>query len=423
MLNAREYFKELIRRSKSGEAVAICSVCSSNRYVLEAALEEGKRTGSPVLIEATANQINQFGGYTGMQPADFVKYVFSICDKVGFDRDMLILGGDHLGPLVWCGENEESAMQKAEDLVTAFAAAGFQKIHLDCSMRLADDDPNAPLPAGTVARRAARLCAAAECSSSVQPVYVIGSEVPIPGGATAVEDALTVTSPEALTEEYETFRSAFEALGLESAWEKVTAIVVQPGVEFGDGQVFMYDPAAAKALTDCARTLPGIFLEGHSTDYQSGTCLYNMKKDGIGILKVGPALTFAMREALFALESMEKLLYPTAPEGGYSKLGETLEKVMLASPANWRKHYHGDDTELYLMRRFSLSDRCRYYFDNPEVREAAERLVRNINAKHLPFGLIHQFLPRQAEAVMAGELEAEAEALIKENICYVLRTY
>jgi len=209
MLNAREYFKELTKQSKEGKAVAICSVCSSNRYVLEAAMEEGIRTGNPVLIEATANQINQFGGYTGMKPADFVNYVLSIAEKEGFDQDKLILGGDHLGPLVWCGEEEKSAMDKAEELVKLFAAAGFQKIHLDCSMRLADDDPNAPLATEKVAARAARLCAAVEKNCAVKPIYVIGSEVPIPGGATEVEDSLAVTTPEALTEEYEIFRRCF----------------------------------------------------------------------------------------------------------------------------------------------------------------------------------------------------------------------
>lgn len=423
MLNAKDYFKELTIRSKRGEAAAICSVCSSNRYVLEAAMEEGIRTGKPVLIEATANQINQFGGYTGMKPADFVNYVLSIAEKVGFNPDNLILGGDHLGPLVWCGEEEKSAMDKAEELVTLFAAAGFQKIHLDCSMRLADDDPEAPLATEKIAARAARLCSAVERSAVVKPIYVIGSEVPIPGGATEVEDSLAVTTPGALTEEYETFRRCFEELGLQNAWSRVTAIVVQPGVEFGDGQVFMYDSDAARKLTDCAHALPGIFLEGHSTDYQSADCLFNMKKDGVGILKVGPALTFAMREGLFALESMEKRLYPTEPAGGYSRLEETLERVMLDAPANWKKHYHGDENSLALMRRFSLSDRCRYYFDNEELNAATARLVANINAKTLPFGLVHQFMPRQAEAVMAGELKAEAEALLKENICYVLRTY
>ena len=62
---------ELVRRHKAGQAIGIWSICSAHPVVLRAALCEGLRSGSPVLVEATSNQVNQFGGYTGMTPSGF----------------------------------------------------------------------------------------------------------------------------------------------------------------------------------------------------------------------------------------------------------------------------------------------------------------------------------------------------------------
>ena len=76
-------------------------------------------------------------------------------------------------------------MARADVLIDDYVRAGFRKIHLDCSMSCADDP--APLSDEIVARRAARLCAVAERAHAraggEPPVYVIGTEVPVPGGA------------------------------------------------------------------------------------------------------------------------------------------------------------------------------------------------------------------------------------------------
>jgi D-tagatose-1,6-bisphosphate aldolase subunit GatZ/KbaZ len=358
-----------------------------------------------------------------MTPLDFSGYVAGIAGKLGFDPDELILGGDHLGPLVWSKEPEESAMEKAETLIAAFAEAGFGKIHIDCSMRLGDDDPAAPLPAETVAARAAKLAAVAERHAVGKPVYVIGSEVPIPGGATEEEGALAVTSREALRHEYTVFRDAFLERGLAAAWDRVIAVVVQPGVEFGDDQVFLYNRTNAEDLIQAARELPNIVLEGHSTDYQPTKCLREMREDGIAVLKVGPALTFALRSALFALEGIERVQYRQEPSGGYSNFAEILEREMLASPDNWIRHYHGDEETLAKMRKYSLSDRCRYYLDRPNVAASIARLICNVDAAPPSFGLLDQFLPRQVADVISGNIDRKATTLIKEQVKYVLRTY
>ncbi len=421
-MKAAQYFQTLLARQKGGVPDGICSICSANTYVIEAAMEFGRDTSRPILIEATANQVNQYGGYTGMQPKDFAEYVRSLAEKIGFSPDQLILGGDHLGPLTWSGEPEEEAMAKAEVLVDAFVRAGFSKIHLDTSMRLGSDAPDQPLKDEVIARRAARLCAAAErAAGDEKPVYVIGSEVPVPGGATENEDTLAVTPPENLDATISAFRAAFLQAGLAEAYTRVIAVVVQPGVEFADNTIIIYDPEKAKRLTEHVKTLPFI-LEGHSTDYQPAGLLVAMRRDGIAILKVGPALTFALREALFALEGMEKDLYPFSPKGGYSCFSSVLEQKLMQQPKYWERYYHGNEGELAFARRFSLSDRCRYYLEDEQIKTAIVRLVQNINAKPIPFGLISQYFSAQKDAALACSA-VSAEWLIKERIRDVIRTY
>jgi D-tagatose-1,6-bisphosphate aldolase subunit GatZ/KbaZ len=227
-------------------------------------------------------------------------------------------------------------MPRALELVRGYVLAGFSKIHIDTSMRLADDDPSARLPDETIARRGAELCAAAEDAFAVfrtaypgapAPVYVIGSEVPIPGGAMENEETVAVTKPEDCKATLEAFQAAFTRRGLKDAWDRVIALVVQPGVEFADESVVEYDRAAARDLTASLDAWPGLVFEGHSTDYQSKERLREMVEDGIAILKVGPALTFALREGLFALERIEAELGRLRPFPA-SAFRDTLEWAM-----------------------------------------------------------------------------------------------
>ena len=423
-MDAKQYFQDLVKRQKSGSDEGVCSICSANAYVIEAAMEFGRDTNRVVLIEATANQVNQFGGYTGMQPADFAAYVQTLAERVGLPQTQLILGGDHLGPLTWSAEPEAEAMAKAEVLIDAFVRAGFRKIHLDTSMRLGDDPTDLPLTDETIAARAARLCAVAERAAKPgeEPVYVVGSEVPVPGGATENEDTLAITPPENLDATLAAFRTAFHEKGLDRAFSRVIAAVVQPGVEFADNTIIIYDAQKARRLTDHAKTLPFI-LEGHSTDYQPAGALHAMRKDGIAILKVGPALTFALREALFALESMEKDLYVYSPAGGYSRFSDVLEQKLMQQPKYWERYYHGSEGDLAFARRYSLSDRCRYYLEEDAIKESIRRLIANIDAKTLPFGLTSQYFPAQKEAILARGGRADAAWLIKERVRDVIKTY
>ena len=370
---------DIVHRQKQGEAVGICSVCSSSPFVIDAALVQAKECGTDVLIEATANQVNQFGGYTGMKPEDFKAWVLGRADVIGVTQDRVILGGDHLGPVAWKKEPAASAMDKAEALVRAFAKAGFTKIHLDCSMPLGEE---VTLTTEEIADRTVRLCRASEeefvAGNGPLPVYVIGSEVPTPGGS-GEEEELSVTKPEALVDMYRCFKEKFLAAGL--PWERVIAAVVQPGVEFGNDSVHEYVPEDAAELVRTATDLPDIVLEGHSTDYQQEASLKRMVEDGIAILKVGPALTFAAREGLFALEEIEKDSLGTVTEDGrqLSHFADVLDAAMLADPSSWKDHYTAEEPESTRLRKYSLSDRSRYYMNVPEVQDALHRLLHNLD--------------------------------------------
>lgn len=420
----RHPVQEIIAAQKRGEAAGIYSCCSANPYVIKAALLRGRKYGTPVLIEATANQVDQFGGYSGMKPADFVEFVGRLVDEVGIDPRLVLLGGDHLGPLTFAREDEAQAMEKASVLVREYVLAGFSKIHIDTSMRLGSDKKGEPLTDETIARRGAELCRAAEVAYAQRasehpeaqpPVYIIGSEVPIPGGAQEEEDSVSVTSPEACKKTLSAFREAFLTRGLESALPRVVGVVVQPGVEFGDQQVICYDREKARELVRVLDDEPSIVFEGHSTDYQTKYALREMVEDGIAILKVGPALTFALREALLALECMERELLRHR-QVWLSSFRETLENEMLDAPENWEKHYHGSETQRRFARVYSFSDRARYYLARPNVRGSIERLINNLSGVDIPVTLISQYMPAQYYAVAEGRLGRAPEALLLDRI-------
>lgn len=415
---------ELLKNRNTAREKGVYSCCSANEFVIRAALRRAKTNDTVVLVEATANQVNQHGGYTGMTPADFRTFLDRLAAEEGLAPERVLCGGDHLGPLTWTNLPEREAMANAEELVRAYVLAGFSKIHIDTSMRVADDDRNARLPDATIARRGAMLCAAAEEAFATYqrqhpdapaPVYVIGSEVPIPGGAQENEDSVTVTSPADCEAALAAFHAAFAAKGLDDAWTRVVALVVQPGVEFADESVIEYDRPAAKELMECLKKYPGLVFEGHSTDYQPRRTLRQMVEDGIAILKVGPALTFMLREGLFALESIEQELYGMR-DFPLSRFRDTLERVMLTDDGQWAKYYHGDMPRKRYARAYSFSDRARYYLGNPEVERSIRTLLDNLDKAGIPLGLLSQYLPVQYQRVHDGTLNLKAADLLIDHV-------
>jgi D-tagatose-1,6-bisphosphate aldolase subunit GatZ/KbaZ len=413
---------ETIRRHKAGEPVGIYSVCSAHPTVVQAAIAQAAADGSRVLIEATSNQVDQFGGYTGLRPAEFRDLVFGIADASGFARERVVLGGDHLGPNRWQRQSASAAMANAEVLIAAYVEAGYTKIHLDCSMAC-PDDPTV-LTDEIVAGRAARLLRVAEDTAhregSDGPVYVIGTEVPVPGGAHETLGRLIPTPADRARRTIAAHRAAFAELGLEHVWPRVVALVVQPGVEFDHLNVIDYERSATTELRHVLDTEEQLVFEAHSTDYQRPAQLRELVEDHWAILKVGPALTFAMREALFALAFIENELVSRPSR---SNLVEVVERRMLSAPEYWQAYYQGDPLAQRTARRYSYSDRLRYYWADDEVDAARQTLLANLDRIGIPLPLISQFLPAQYDRIRAGGLEPVAQSLVIDRIRDALSPY
>jgi D-tagatose-1,6-bisphosphate aldolase subunit GatZ/KbaZ len=419
--------RNLVEKQKSGQPIGLYSVCSANPFVLAAAMRRARATGEVLLVESTSNQVNQFGGYMGMTPRQFARHLREQVDFYGLASGQVLIGGDHLGPNPWRRDAADTAMQAAAQLVVDCVEAGYCKIHLDASMRLGNDA--AGLPVELSARRAAMLCHAAEKAWQNQPAgtpapqYVIGTEVPPPGGALGEDETIQVTPVKNAAHTIDATHQAFQDLGLENAWLRVIALVVQPGVEFGDHTIHAYQPQKAAKLSAFIETLPGMVYEAHSTDYQTRQALHKMVADHFAILKVGPALTFAFREAVFALEWIERELLQRLGKEDTSNLQVVLEQEMLAYPAYWEPYYHGSPAEQRFARRFSLSDRLRYYWNRPPVQSALDKLLANLRDVEIPLSLISQFLPNQAARIRQGQLSPSAPELIYDKISEVLDDY
>lgn len=367
-----------------------------------------------------------------MLPVDFKNFVYSLAKKVGFPSNKIILGGDHLGPLTWQNEVSDSAMEKSCELIRQYVLAGFTKIHIDTSMKLADDSKDKQLDTAVIAQRGAVLCRKAEEAFSelrkispdaTAPVYIVGSEVPIPGGSQEEEDGIQVTKVSDFENTVETFRKAFLQYGLGDAWENVVGVVVQPGVEFGDEAIHEYNREAAKDLKEALKKYPNLVFEGHSTDYQTSAALKQMVEDGIAILKVGPALTFALREGLFALNYIENELFKYSPDVQLSNFISVLDDAMAKKPDNWKKHYHGNGVKVRLARKYSLSDRCRYYLPVQEVRDSIDLMMSNLKSVQIPLTLISEFLPIQYGKIRNGLLNNSPEELLKDRIVNCIDDY
>ncbi len=422
------HLRDILRGNRQSAKGGIYAVCSAHPAVIEAGIEQSLKDGSIFLVESTSSQVNQSGGYTGMTPREFARFVHSAARNAGLPASQVLLGGDHLGPFPWRDETLLHALRKACVLVHDCVLAGYQKIHLDASMPCGDDR-NGSLTERTVAERAAILCLAAEQayrevqSGSSQLVYVIGTEVPAPGGESVGSDSPVVTKAEDAHRTLETFKLAFIERGLSSAWQRVIALVVHPGVDFGSNAIFDYDRAKARLLSVALSEHPGIVFEAHSTDYQSPQALARMVEDHFAILKVGPWLTFAFREAVLALSAIERELTATTSKQEISHVREALEAAMLRNPGYWRSYYRGDEDEVRRDLIYGYSDRCRYYWNEPAVQEELNRLIGNLGRRPIPLTLVSQHLPLEYEAIRTGQLQGLPKPIIQYHIRQVLRVY
>ena len=417
-----EILRDIIARNNAGECIAIPSVCSAHPEVISASLQLASRLNRPLVIEATSNQVNQFGGYTGMDAKAFVACIDDLKSKNGISPNLIELGGDHLGPQVWKSETAEMAMAKARELVSDYVRAGINKIHLDCSEGCAGE----PLLIDneTAAERAASLAVSCldAASAPEELLFVIGTEVPPPGGARLDDNGHVIpTSPVSAAKTLIAHRNAFANKGIADLWPQVSGLVVQPGVEFGPDQIFNLPADVEPGLRDVISDYPGICLEAHSTDYQPPETFLNLAKMGFAFQKVGPALTFALRRALYALDEIVQKLSPSSVA-----LPMVMEAAMRKNPKHWRSYYSEDDT---IKWHFSYADRIRYYWPLSVVQKAVENLIstfdelrvsKQILAKHFSPAVLDRsegLAPSRGRAIVRSEVQSALLPYFLEDCC------
>jgi D-tagatose 6-phosphate 4-epimerase len=267
----------------------------------------------------------------------------------------------------------------------------------------------------TTAKRAAQLARVAEDTAArlslPAPLYVIGTEVPPPGGADHALSAINPTGADAARQTLAVHARVFAAAGLQSAFDRAIGLVVQPGVEFGNHNVVTYRPDLARDLTSLLQEVPQIVFEAHSTDYQGTEPLADL------VLKVGPELTFVLREALYALDLIASDLVPGYPARG---LKAEMEALMCDEPGHWMRHYPGRPEDQAWLRHYSLSDRIRYYWPHPRAEAAVARLLDCLRDRVIPAPLLAQHLPA---ALDFADKPLDPEALLVWRINRSLASY
>jgi len=406
---------ETIIYNKLEGASAFVCICSSHQSIVEAAIRKISRDRlSNVIIEATGNQVNQFGGYSGLTPFEYKQSINSIAESFGMSRDCIFLGGDHLGPLPWKMEPANSAMRKARTLVRDFAAAGFQKLHIDTSVACADDIGG--ISQEEIIRRAVDLIEVAESAFvDTPPSYIIGTEVPKAGGVKS-EKIRAPTNPKLIHKNYIAHVAALREKGLNRAANSILAAVAYTGVEFSTNTLIRSEQFSQRhSFFDDY----GYGLEAHSTDYQSEQTLNKLVKSGYKFLKVGPELTFVLRSVLFTLETLERTVVPIHLR---SNLEKTLRSVMKTNPAYWHAHHSRDsDMEMVL---YSMLDRSRYYWNDERVQKALKVLRRNINMYDIPdaiwattYGELPSTVRYSFDQVITTSLERTLNRFLRSTVC------
>lgn len=377
--------RQIVEANRGGDAVGVPAYCTAQAEALRAVFADYAHDDEPVLIEASANQVNQFGGYSGMTPAGFRNFIDILAAGEGVDPGRVILGGSHLGPYPWRHESAAVAMQKAEQLVVACVEAGFDKLHLNTGIGCTDEGPPGN---DVVAERTARLAAAAEAAAGGRPLlYVLTAGAVAPGGETGSLEHLAITTEASAEKSFEQYEAAFSEIDLHTALDRVIAVVAQPGASFDNERIFGFEPARVAGLGETILGIPGAAFEAASADYQTEAALAAMVAAHFAILKVGPELTFAFRQAVVAMAHLENYL-----PGHRSNLLSIIEDEMAYDAADWRD-YLANDERAPALRLFGLSDRVRYFWARPRIASGLQQLLANIDASRPDPGLVAQFVP------------------------------
>jgi D-tagatose-1,6-bisphosphate aldolase subunit GatZ/KbaZ len=372
--------------------------------VIAAALRQARDHDMPALIEAPADEVNRFGGSSGLTPDGFAALVRGIAASQNLDRVPLILGAAGLGPLPTAGLGREAALLRAEREVMDFAAAGFTRLQFH----------------GPDAESVARLVAAAEASAPAPAAlcHALPADF-VPDG--------DVTTPETLARALDLHEAAFAGAGLGPAvWRRVRTVVVRLGLGYGPTYVERFDMEQPDLLSAVLQDRDRIALEVRGADYQTASACADLTRRNVAVLGLGPALSFAWREALYALSHVHGWT------SGSAHVSERMEALMLADPAAWGADdpataHLATDAQQRMLRHFGFLDRIRHYW--PRARPELEAMADDLQASGMPYPLLLQYLPPEtlgraarldlppAQAILQAQVEQALAPCYPEEIC------
>ncbi len=403
--------QSLIEQNRGGANIGLPCFCSANEMVLRTLFECCAAHDVPIVVEASATQVNQDGGYTGISAADFSRWVSSLSAEFGVADERLVLAGAHLGPMPWSHLSPKDALDNTKNLVKDYAAAGFRKIHLDAPVASNEEQhPDVQI----LATRTARLCEIAEMHAPCpdQLIYVLSSlpSLPAPsiGSSFDVGSAPPATSAEQLNATIAAYQEAFVRQGLRHAWDKVVSIDALPSIGFDHFSVQPLQARSAELLSAEILKHNGLSLSVSSADYQSSSDLSTLVENQFFFLKAGPELTFKMREAIFALATIAQQISGTGTPDIIAALDTAISKY----PNDWAPYFTGDIATRKQLHHYSFSDRLRYYWNFPDVRSQLLKFMMNLDTIKLPDSLVSQhFQTREF-----GTLDMPASRLIHDSV-------
>ena len=261
-------------------------------------------------------------------------------------------------------------MARARDLVRDFVLAGFTKIHLDASMRLADDPSDRPLDETTVAQRAADLCAVAEAAmgslpaNAPRPVYVVGSEVPIPGGELA--DFGRPGGDERRRRRAHAGRDASRVHGVRRRQRPRARPGARHAARRGvrDAVIFAYDERAAAALAPKCRTSRRWSTRRTPRTTSRRRPLARWSATTSRSSRSAPALPSRSGRRCSRWRRSSASGW-SASRGRRIGLRDNAPARDDRAPRALEPFFGGAEEELRFARDFSFSDRSRYYWPSP----------------------------------------------------------
>jgi len=342
------------------------SFCTANFNVIKILIIFAKHHNLPILLESTSNQVNQFGGYTGLTPKEFYKKISKLKKKIKINKKQVMIGADHLGPLPWKKFNSKVALKNAKTLIKKCIALKYDKIHIDSTIICKDDKS---LNLNFIRSRSEEIFNTVPKKNIKDVFFVFGSEVPFAGGGNNSKPKPSKLNN--IKTDYSLYNSVLKNLNINK--KNKFSLVIEPGMAFSNSKVIL--PKLEKFRKRLSFSKKNNFsYEAHSTDYQKLKTLKKLVKNNFRFLKVGPELTFYFYQAIKKMEEIEHMYCNKK-----SNIEYELINAMQRDDKYWKDYYKGTKNKIKFLKLNSYLDRMRYYWDSKKVKKSMNKLIKNIN--------------------------------------------